>query len=61
MYDIRSKIAHGNDNTVSSHEIIRARKIIYSLILAILQNENILNFQSMNELDNWISDLRFSA
>ena len=61
VYDIRSKIAHGNDSTVNAHEIIRARKIIYSLILAILQNENILKFQSMDEFDKWISDLRFSS
>lgn len=61
MYDIRSQIAHGNDVHVSEHDIIRARRIIYSLISAILQNENIQKFKSLEEVRKWIEDLKFST
>lgn len=61
IYDTRSQIAHGNDKNVNKHDINRARKIIYSLIFAILQNDSILKFKNMDELDEWIEDLKFSS
>ena len=61
IYDTRSQIAHGNEKNVNKHEISRARKIIYSLIFAILQNDSILKLKNMNELDEWIENLKFSS
>ena len=61
IYDTRSQIVHGNDKNVNKHEINRARKIIYSLIFAILQNDSILKLNSMDELEEWIEDLKFSS
>ena len=60
IYSTRSGIVHGNDKNSNVHEIARARKLIYSLIYAILQNETILKFTSTKELDDWIENLRFS-
>ena len=61
IYDTRSQIAHGNEKNVNKHEISRARKIIYSLIFAILQNDSILKLKNMNELDEWFENLKFSS
>ena len=61
IYDTRSQIAHGNDKNVNMHEVNRARKIIYSLIFAILQNDSILKLKNMDELYKWIEDLKFSS
>lgn len=66
IYDTRSQIVHGNEKKVNKHEINkheinRARKIIYSLIFAILQNDSILKLNSMDELEEWIEDLKFSS
>lgn len=61
IYYTRSQIVHGNEKEVNKHEINRARKIIYSLIFAILQNESILKSNNMDEIDEWIEDLRFSS
>ena len=61
IYSTRSKVAHGNDKNVNVHEITRAHKLINNLICAILQNDTILKFNSMNKLDTWIENLKFSS
>ena len=61
IYSNRSKIVHGNDTTMNKILLVNAREFIYKLIYSIMNNKKILQFTSMNELSNWINELKFAS
>ena len=60
IYANRSKIVHGGDNDLFEKDIKTARRFIYTLIACVMQNDEILQFNNMENLRDWVNERKFS-
>ncbi len=60
IYANRSKIVHGGDNDLFEKDIKTARRFIYTLIACVIQNDEILQFNNMENLRDWVNERKFS-
>lgn len=60
VYANRSKIVHGSDVSEKTTDVSEARELVYKVIISTMKNKEIMGFTSMNELQQWIDNLKFS-
>lgn len=60
VYANRSKIVHGSDISEKTTDVSEARELIYKVIISTMRNKEIMKFTSINELQQWIDNLKFS-
>ena len=60
IYGERSSVAHGGTQDVQSHTVSLALKLLKNLITRIITNSELSSFQSIEQLQNWIKERKYS-